>query len=313
MVLAESLNSIAMIFIMIIPGIIIKKTGIISEKEEKGIYSIVVNLTWPCLVIDAMQIPFSEKALIQCGYTFIITSCIFMFAIIIAFGLTWILKTEKEKRYIFAFMLIFGNTGFMGMPIINAIYGKEALFYASIVEMVQNIFLFTMGIFLIQMSAGLNKKRNIKDIMTPGIFSVIIGFGLFVLDIELPSFLGESIGIIGSATTPLAMILLGTKLEGISFFKKIVKRPDTYILSFFKLIIIPCIVMFFLIFVLKDTSLLANVIIIDFAMPVAACAFIFSERYNGLTEFTVESVILSTTISILTIPLFVILMKMAFA
>ena len=98
MVLAESLNSIAMIFIMIIPGIIIKKTGIISEKEEKGIYSIVVNLTWPCLVIDAMQIPFSEKALIQCGYTFIITSCIFMFAIIIAFGLTWILKTEKEKR-----------------------------------------------------------------------------------------------------------------------------------------------------------------------------------------------------------------------
>jgi predicted permease len=303
----QSLNSLAMIFIMIIPGIILAKKNVLSGEQEKGLSSIVANLTWPCLVIDAMQISFSKKILAQCGYTFIIMVGVFVVALGIATVLVKVMKMEKHKSYIFTFMLIFANTGFMGIPVINALYGKSAVFYASIVEMVQDLFLFTAGIMLIQMSTGAQRRINLKAMLSPGIFGVAIGFCLFLFDLKLPGFLGDSIGIIGDATTPLTMIAIGLQIGHIPF-KELVGDVSMYVLSFAKLIVVPGILLFVMIFVLRDTSMMSKVVIMEFAMPVAACATIFSQQYGADVAFATKGVLLSTVISIATLSVFTVLL-----
>ena len=305
----EIINSLAMIFIMIIPGIVLSKKGIINEEHSKGISSIVVNLTWPCLVISAMQIPYSKQTLLDCGYIFIIMFVAFALAFVLSYLIVKFVKFEIEKSYLFTFMLIFGNTGFIGIPVINALYGKNAVFYASIVEMVNNIFLFTIGIILIQLSAGVRAKVNLKGMLTPGMFGVIIGFVLFLFNFELPGFLGDSINIIGAATTPLSMIVIGVQLGHINI-KELFGEKSLYLLSFFKLLIIPAAVLLMLRFGFKDVSLLAKVIILEFAMPVAACTTIFSQQYNGDVAFSTKGVMLTTILSIITIPIFAVLLTL---
>ncbi|MDD6824672.1 MAG: hypothetical protein PUE12_00910, partial [Oscillospiraceae bacterium] len=79
MVAISIINSLAMIFIMILPGYIFRKRSIISVTQIGAVNSIVVNLTWPCLVIDAMQIKFSADTLKDAGYIVIV--CFIAFAV----------------------------------------------------------------------------------------------------------------------------------------------------------------------------------------------------------------------------------------
>jgi len=305
----ESLNSLIMIFIMIIPGIILAKKNILSIEQSEGISSIVANLTWPCLVVDAMQISFSKQILKDCGYAFVIMVVVFIAAFLLGLVLVKFLKMKKHQQYIFTFMLIFANTGFMGIPVINALYGKEAVFYASIVEMVNDIFLFTVGIMLLQMSVGANKKMNLKSLLSPGIIGVVIGFMLFLFNFKLPGFLGNSVSIIGAATTPLTMIAIGLQIGRISI-KELLGDINMYILSFVKLLIIPAIVFVIMIPLLGNVSVLSKVIIMEFAMPVAACTTIFSQQYKGDVKFATKGVLLSTIFSIVTLPIFTIILSM---
>ncbi|MGI6736503.1 MAG: AEC family transporter [Anaerovoracaceae bacterium] len=303
----ESLNSLVMIFLMIIPGIILAKTRVIGEEGSLGINSLVANLTWPCLVIDAMQLPFSTQILRDCGYSFIIMAAVFAAAYLIGRLVVRLLRMDRSQGPIFTFMLIFANTGFMGIPVIKALYGNRAVFYASIVEMVNDIFLFTVGIMLIQMSAGAERKMNLKALLSPGMFGVIIGFLLFLCNVQLPGFLGKSVAMIGDATTPLTMILIGLQI-GRMPLRDLIGDLRMYLLSACKLLLIPLIVFVVMVFLLHDTSLLAKVLIMEFAMPVASCTVIFSQQYHADAGFATKGVLLSTVLSIATLPVFTILL-----
>lgn len=304
----EIINSLCMIFIMILPGIIFRKKGLIDANQSKGISSVVVNLTWPCLVISAMQVKFSQEIFRSSLYIFAIVLLIFAIAFALGYILVKILKIKRTQGGIFAFMLVFANTGFIGIPVINALYGKEAVFYASIVEMVNDIMLFTVGIMLIQLSAGAKAKINLKGFLTPGMLGVVFGYVLFLCNIQLPGFLGKSVNIIGAATTPLTMFVIGVQLGGLKL-KELLGDVNIYIMSFVKLMIIPGITLLIMQFIFKDTSLLAKVLIMSFAMPVAACTTIFSEQYDADVGFATKGVLLSTMLSLGTISIFAMLIK----
>ena len=308
MAIMEVINSLFMIFIMIIPGIIFQKKGLIDANQSKGISTIVVNLTWPCLVIDAMQVEFSQKIFRSSQYIFVIVLLIFAITFAIAFLLVKMMKIKREQSGIFAFMLVFANTGFMGIPVINALYGKQAVFYASVIEMVNDIMLFTVGIMLIQFSAGAKTKIRFKEFLTPGMIGVVIGYVMFLCNLKLPGFLGHSVNIIGAATTPLTMFVIGIQIGQLKL-KELLGNWSIYVMSFVKLLIIPTITLLITRFIFVDTSLLAKVLIISFAMPVAACTTIFSQQYNADVGFATKGVLLSTVLSVATIPIFAMILR----
>ena len=308
MVAISIINSLAMIFIMILPGYIFRKRSIISVNQIGAVNSIVVNLTWPCLVIDAMQIKFSANTLKDAGYIVIV--CFIAFAVIAVLGIPIVkhLKLNKSKQYLVLFMFLQGNTGFIGIPVIKALYGTNALFYAAIVECAHDIFLFTIGVLLIQMSAGVSLKIRPLDLLSPGLVGVIIGIVLFIMDFKLPDVLGGSIEMIGNATTPLTMFSIGFQLGNIRL-KEFFKEWQVYAVLFVKLMIVPAITVIILMILSEEIALLEKVIIILFAMPIASVASIFSQQYKGEVEFATKSVLLSTVMSLVTVPIFAILLE----
>lgn len=303
------LNSLIMIFILIIPGIFFKKREILTENQNAAVSSIVVNLTWPCLVIDAMQIPFNMQTLRDSMYILILALVIFTVVTLVSFPLAKLMRLSRTKQYLTAFMLIFGNTGFIGIPVIKALYGTEAIFFAAIVELINDILLFTAGIVLIQLSAGAKLKVGIRQFLNPGLIGVLIGLALFLFNIHLPELLGGSIQLIGNATTPLTMFVIGFQLGGLKI-REVAGDWKVYGVCFIKLMLVPVIALMIIRIWAGEFTLLEKVLVVSFAMPAASVSAIFSQQYKGEVEFATKTVLLSTVLSVLTIPVFAVIMEL---
>lgn len=303
------LNSLIMIFILIVPGLFFRKRELLTENQNDAISSIVVNLTWPCLVIDAMQLEFSIQTLKDTGYISAMATVIFAVLILISVPLAKLLRMSKTKQYVTIFMMLFGNTGFIGIPVIKALYGTNAIFFAAIVELINDVFLFTLGIVLIQLSAGAQLKINLRQFLNPGLIGVIIGLALFLLNIQLPELFSGCIEMIGNATTPLTMFVIGFQLGGLKL-KEIAGDWKVYAVCFMKLLIVPVAALIVAKLWAGDLTLLEKVLVVSFAMPVASVSAIFSQQYKGEAAFATKTVLLSTVFSIVTIPIFAIILEL---
>lgn len=301
--------SLIKIFLIILPGVYFGRKQLIDEKQCEGISSIVVNLAWPCLIIDALQMDFSVKLLVNSGILLLASVGILILAYIVGTALCKIIKTEKDMTYLMIYMLLFSNTGFMGIPVCETLYGAEGVFYAALMDSLSDIFVFTVGAVLIKKSTGAVIKNNPKELITPGLISILIGVGLFLFDTKLPAVLGECLSIIGGMTTPLAMFIIGYKL-GRMGLKAMVGDKTAYFACAARLLILPALIVLILMLSQVEMSILLKVIAMQCAMPVATCTVIFVEQYRGNTDFASKTVLLSTLLSVLTIPVFAMVLEL---
>lgn len=304
--------ALAKIFIIMLPGYILRKTGIMTEEHADGMSSLITNVTFPCLIIISMQMEFSMDILKNCVNAIIIFSCIIAVMILLARIVSKRTRLAPAQSGIFAFMLMFGNTGFIGFPVLSGLFGQEAVLYGAFCDLVYNLFMFTLGISLIKPTEDRDIKamikRSVKESINPCFVGLAIGLILFVGGITLPDILAGPLESIGNITSPLAMIVIGSHLASISF-KEIFTAKHAYIVSLLKLIVTPLIGLIFVKLIIGTGSLLASAIVIEAAMPVAMCSVIFSQQYKADVDFAVKGVMLSTVMCIVTVPIFAILLQ----
>ena len=305
--LIDQLSSLAEVFILIIPGVILAKTKILSEDQANGISQVVVNIAWPCLVISVLQMDSSPRIIINAGLV-VLASCI-LTAIAFLMG-SAVLKfhpVEDSKKYLFLYMLIFANTGFMGIPIAKAVLGNEGVIYIALADSLTDIFVFTVGVFLMSKATGSSSKSSPKEMISPGSVSIVIGLILFLTGFRLPAIIEGPIDAIGAVTTPLSMLIVGYNLGKINI-KSLVTGSDVYILAFSKLVLLPAIVFIILktSFGLDDTFL--KVILLISALPSATCTILFAEKYQADTAYATRGVVLTTLLSLISLTVFTTLM-----
>lgn len=309
MVLSSICGSLNSVFMLLIPGMIFRRKDIITDSQSSAINSIIVNLTWPCLVIDAMQLEYSIQMMKDSISMLLICFIVFFGIVILSIPASKLKKMNRTRQFLMCFMLLFGNTGFIGIPVTRALYGENAIFYAAIIELINDVLIFTVGMFLIQKSAGAKLKIEWKELLSPGMIGVILGISLFVLEIQLPKTVGTTIEMIGDATTPLTMFMIGFQIGGLKW-KDIINDLQVYSVCIIKLILIPILLILFLRFMKTDFTLLEKTLILSFAMPVGSVSAIFSKQYQSDSEFAAKCVLISTVLCLMTIPIWAILLEM---
>lgn len=306
MATTEIIISLVKLFLMIIPGYLLGKSKVMSEEQSKGLSTVIVNVTWPCLIVISLQRQFSKELCINMGILAAAMVCAIIIAFILSRVLSRFLKLDKSKTYLMIFMLLFGNTGFMGIPVCTVLYGSEGTFYAALVDAVQDVFIFTVGILLIERSTGKHIGLSIKHFLTPGVASIVIGLGLFIAGITLPEIISVPMDTVGAATSPLAMIVVGFQLGQLNL-KELVSDKSLYIMSSVRLIIIPLIFLVGVIFIFPEMNVLCKVLVVEMATPVAACATIYAQQYGGDVGFATKGVMQSTVLSIITLSAFAVI------
>ncbi|SFJ28508.1 AEC family transporter [Terrisporobacter glycolicus] len=291
-------NQMLVLFIVMIIGYITNKKNILDVNVNKKISSLLLNITAPALILSSVvnrDKAGDPKLVLDIAVLAIILYAILPFLGIV---LAKILKVPKEDENLYQFMTIFSNVGFVGFPVIESIFGSEAVFFAAIINLVFNVFCYSYGIYLISESNKLS--FDIKTLINPGIIVSIIAIIIYITNIEVPLVIKETTSMIGGITTPLAMMLIGSSLGEIPI-KEVFLEKRLYPYTFIKQIIMP-IIFFLILKPFVTNELILGIIIIVSAMPVATITIMFCNEYEGNISLASKTIFITTLCSIVTIP-----------
>lgn len=296
-------KNLLIFLIIIMIAFFVRKNNKVSHKLQKDMSYLLTDVTTPCLIITSMAVEFTEEKLIQARDAFIITNALFIFSYFLIYFLLKFYKVQEPNKSQIMVGGIFTNLGFLGFPLIFAMFGKEGLYIASIVNMVSNYFTYTMGIGLIKKNSTREGKLNARDFFNNANIATLTGLIILFTGIKIPDFIYRVLDIVGGATGLFSMIIIGLML-GEMDLKDIFLEKITYLMSFYRLIIFPVILIaIFYIMPFNIDSLVEKIIVILFAMPVAVITGIFSAKYDVDPAFATKIVMQSTILSILTLPL----------
>lgn len=206
---------ITMLFIVLV-GFIFAKAFKFKDAEQKFVSKFLLYLINPCLIFTSFDKEFDLLKLKQLLIVILISLISFLVMILIAIIFT-LTKNPQKKNYVGVnrLAIIFTNCGFIGIPLINGIFGDDGVFFLMGYLVIFNIALWTYGYF--QMGTSVNFKKIITN---PNILAILLGILVFCLPIRIPEFISKPIGMIASLNTPTAMILIGMLFANFS-----VKKP----------------------------------------------------------------------------------------
>jgi predicted permease len=285
-----------LLFIMII-GYIARKAKVINEKSNKVFTDLLIYVTIPVLILSSYQIELTFDRVKMAWQTFLFGLLVYFIMIVFAFIVSR--KCKPEQRAIFQFSLIFSNCAFMGFPVIGSFLGKEGIFLTSIFIIHFNVLLWTYGLMLF--TGKKSFKSLIAVLKNPSIIAIFLGMLTFIFQIKFPSQVAEALETTGGITITLSMIMIGSTIAGTPL-KEVFKGTDTYIVSFLRLLVMPCIILFAAL-LLKLPSTVTAVCTILSGMPVAANTVLFAEKFDKNILTASKNVAFSTIFSIATIPI----------
>ncbi len=301
-----------------VPGFILSKCNMLGEKASSTISNLVLYVCQPAMVIMGFQ---GEKYSSDIAINMLIVAGLTLAVHLIMTAIMFIFVRNKDnnaKINCLRIASIFGNCGFMGFPMIQSLFSGgefegQAVIYCAVVIAVFNILSWTLGVYVLT-----KDKKNIsvkKILLNPTIISVVVGLIIFVIaKVPLRELCAEgsngdiiitkifnSVDMLGDAVTPLAMIVIGINLAKANV-KQVFLDKTAYLCCFYKLIV-ATLVSILLVTFLPVSPVIKYVLFFLMSVPSAASAALFAVKYDCDPNSASIMVLLTSILSMATIPL----------
>ena len=297
-----ALNQVIILYIIVAVGFACHKIGIYTEKASRMTTDLLFYIVTPAMIIRSfIAIPFSRESLKGLGLSF--------FAALIFHGIGILLselvfcKTEQSKASIYKFAAVYGNVGYMVLPLAEGLLGDEGVFYCSVIVIPFNILAFTHGI-RIMTKGEKDSKISLKSlIINPEFIGIAIGLPLFLLKLNLPQMLYMPLSYIADLQTPLAMLMFGTYLASANI-KKVFSDYRVFVCLAVKLFAVPLLTVLVL-KLLGFSGMLLVACVLSASAPTANNTVMFAAKFNKDTALASSVTAFISLISIFTMPLMV--------
>jgi predicted permease len=291
----QAILEIIVLFIIMFFGYILGKNDIVDEKMSNKLSTLVLSGTFPALIIASMDRDF-DMTMFKNSVILILFSIFILLAVVVYIEIeTKVRKSPPGEMSARHFLMLFGNTSFMGIPVLNALYGSDGVFYAAVINIVCNFLMFSYGIFLLCRDEHPNFR---KIFLNPGFIGTIIGFLLFVTPASLPYVIYRPLQWCGDMTIPLALLVAGSIISR-NKLRDIIRPVSVWYTSIIRLVIYP-IILIPVLLLLKVDTFLVSILVIIFATPAPLTAGAFVGNYGGDGFFASKVVVLSNLLSIIT-------------
>ena len=318
------ITQVAILFLMMVPGYLMKRCRLAGEGFGKGLSNLVLYIAQPALIVAAYVDYRGDGSVWQNAlWVFVLSMAahgLFTLAALLLFR-----GAEDAKRRMLRLMTVFSNAAFMGIPLIDVILGAEATIYASIYNISFNLFLWSLGVYLCTarrdedgdgIPDGEVKPHYhispLRILVHPVILASFLGVAFLALGVGpyLPELVTDSLTMLKNLVAPLSMVVIGLRIADVSFRGAF---RDKYLYLFLGLrhAILPLAVLAVL-WILSLVGLpleetVTTVILLLAATPAAASATMFAEKYDCDAVYTSRAVVISTLVSIVTMPLILLL------
>lgn len=304
-----AVKQVVILYIIVAGGYICDKTGVFTEKTARACNNLLFYVITPCVIVNSfMTTEFTAdtaKGLLLAACCGALTNTTG-----ILLSLPFFRDRKKPTNAVFKFASVYGNMGYMALPLANAVLGSEGVFYCSAGIMMFQVFCFTHGVWVMSRDGDTNAKFEAKHLfLNPGVIAVCIGLPLFLLKVKVPELFNKPVSFVGSMNTPLAMLMLGTYMSNAGM-KTVFKNKEQYLVAAIKIVAVPLAVFA----VLKITGLVSGALftacIIQASAPSANNTVMFAAKYGKDTGIAAKTVSFVSFASVLTMPVMIALTQM---
>lgn len=307
-----------MMFLLVAAGAVLKRKGVLTDSAKGVLTDLVLYFFLPCNIINSFRMDFNMQILKKFAVILLVSLLIQL----AAYGLSRILYNRKPKeiKRVMQYCTIVSNSGFLGLPIAEGLYGAEGMMYASIFIIPIRVMMWSAGIACFTESPDF--KSVIKKILVhPCIVAVYIGLGLMIfqtplmqLQEQILTACGPQVGTIlkimltaidksvksaGGCTTALTMVLIGMMMADVKASGMLDK--NALFISVFRLVIMPGLALVGCRLVGID-DFLTGICVLMTGMPAGSTSAILAAKYDCDYMFATKCIVVSTLFSMLTIP-----------
>ncbi len=297
-------TQVVIMFGLIALGWLAFRLRLVGAEAAKGMTNLLLYLISPAVIIQAFQRPFDADKLRTAGWVFLLDVAAFLISIALAqllFARRFV--GDDAKRGALRFGLIYTNAGFIAIPLAQALLGDDGVFYAVAYLAVFNIFVWTHGINQFGPDDTPLTRRIGTMLGNPNIIAIVVGLGLFVTSVRLPSPLFDVLGYLSGMNTPLSMIVIGVTLAEYSLRTVFTDRLVWWG-TVARNVLVP-LVFIGLLWLLPIDHVARLSMLISISAPVGATLVIFSVKHGRQPAFATRLLSVSTLASVVTLPVMI--------
>ncbi len=293
--LSGVMTQLISLFLMMLIGFVAARAGVITPEFRKRLSTLTLNTASPGIILSSVL----ESEGIPVSMVTVLLVALFFYAVMIALAilLTHLSRAPKDQRPLDQLMLVFTNVGFMGLPVVDALYGSAGVAMVAMFILLFNLIFFSYGVLLIS-NGG---KLGLRALCNANIFAALGALVLSLTGWHLPAPIETTLSTIGAMNTPLAMMIIGASLAH-SDIRAALTNPRLYRISVLRMFVMPLVVLLIM-RLLPIDPMLAGVAVAMAAMPVASNCGMISDIYLPDDMTASHAVIVSTLLSAVSLPL----------
>lgn len=287
------LRQIVIMFVYMAIGGLLFQKGLITKEGSKSLANLLLYAVLPCVVVKSFCVARTPERVSGLLVSFLAALGILLLAMAVSHLLF-------KKNPIDDFGAAFSNAGFMGFPLVAAVQGSEAIFYAAGFVALLNALQWTYGQSLI---SGDPSYRSPKAILkNPLVLSLLLGILIFCFEFPVPAIASDLLAALAALNAPLAMVILGVYLAQTDA-KTLFNDPHLYVVAAARLVLIPLLTVLMLKLLPAQYAAITTTLVIVAAAPIGSNVAVYAQKLGKDYAYAVRGVCLSTLLSAITMPL----------
>lgn len=271
--------------------------GYLGGETDQKLSKLLLNIVMPAMIVGTVITGDTMPELSEILSVLKAAMVFYLMEFAFAMAAPRLLGGTPGQRGVWRYALTFANVAFIGYPVVEAMFGSGALFYAVILVMPFNLLSYTLGPLMLVGA----KRFHWRQALTPCTVAALVGLFFALTRIRPPALVGECLSFVGDITVPLSLLIVGSLLAGLPV-GQVFKSPRLWLLSVLRLLVMP-VTLFFILRAMGTESMLLGIAVTQMAMPVAINGSMLCMEYGGDTECMAQATLLTTAASIVTIPL----------
>ena len=278
-------------------GYLAHRLGYLGGETDQKLSKIILNITMPCLIVASVATGDELPGAAEILSVLKVAAVFYGMELLLSAVVPRLLGGTDKQKGVWRYTLVFPNMAFIGYPVAVALFGPEALFYAVILVLPFNLLAYSLGPLMLAGRAKFRWQQLISPCILASLTALVIALG----HISLPAIVGECVEFVGSITTPLSLLVVGSLLAGLTV-GKVFASPRLWALTAVRLLVLPALLWLLLGWMNVEPPMVAGIAVILMAMPTAVNGSMLSMEYGGDTECMAQITFLTTLVSIITIP-----------
>lgn len=297
---------IAPLFLIILASALLQRLKNMGDDWSRVLNDYALQIGLPVLIFSSLsKVDFSwaEQSTLILFNSLFIVSCF-----LLAYLTGKALRLKKQMLLTLFICFVFGNVAYLGIPVLTQIRGAAILPSVSLIVAIYLFWMFTAGTGFLDYATDKNKKNVARDMLlnlakNPLIMAVVLGIMVSVLHLTLPGIILKAMDMITASVTPTVLVVIGLFIGKLKIGKLSEWWP-VFLFSLLTLIILPAIY-YFGVKLLGYAPSKFSISIIEAAMPLAITPFALADKYKLDKVFIARCIVLSTILSVITLPFWI--------